>query len=69
MTWRSKKQPVVFRNSAESKFKALALGICEGMWKQKLLRELGVELVNIAILIVYVDDIILIGDYEELVRL
>jgi hypothetical protein len=39
------------------------------MWKQKLLRELGVELVNIAILIVYVDDIILIGDYEELVRL
>jgi len=37
---------VVFRNSAESKFKALALGICEGMWKQRLLRGLGVELVN-----------------------
>ncbi|KAE8716080.1 Detected protein of unknown function [Hibiscus syriacus] len=39
-TWRSKKQSVVSRNSAEAKFRALALGICEGIWILKLLKEL-----------------------------
>ncbi|GMI86678.1 cysteine-rich RLK (RECEPTOR-like protein kinase) 8 [Hibiscus trionum] len=32
VTWRSKKQAVVSRSSAEAEFRALALGICEGMW-------------------------------------
>ena len=43
VTWRSKKQAVVSRSSAESEYRALALGICEGMWIQRLLRELKVE--------------------------
>ena len=43
VTWRSKKQAVVSRSSAESEYRALALGICEGMWLQRLLRELKVE--------------------------
>jgi hypothetical protein len=43
VTWRSKKQHVVSRSSAESELRALALGICEGMWIQRLLKELGME--------------------------
>ena len=42
MTWRSKKQSVVSRSSAEAEFRALTLGICEGIWIQRLLGELGV---------------------------
>ncbi|XP_060673917.1 uncharacterized mitochondrial protein AtMg00810-like [Ziziphus jujuba] len=38
---RSKKQSVVSRSSAKSEYRALALSICEGMWLQRLLRELG----------------------------
>ncbi|KAE8700619.1 Detected protein of unknown function [Hibiscus syriacus] len=38
-TWRSKKQSVV-SSSAEAEFRALALGICEGIWLLKLLKEL-----------------------------
>ncbi|KAK8636314.1 hypothetical protein V6N13_005018 [Hibiscus sabdariffa] len=39
VTWRSKKQPVVSRSSAEAEFQALAQGICEGLWLLKVLRE------------------------------
>ncbi|KAE8683346.1 putative protein phosphatase 2C 12 [Hibiscus syriacus] len=39
-TWRSKKQSFVSRSSAEAEFRALALGICEGIWLLKLLKEL-----------------------------
>ncbi|XP_016749573.1 secreted RxLR effector protein 161-like [Gossypium hirsutum] len=39
-TWRSEKQSVISRSSAEAKFRALALGICEGIWLLKLLKEL-----------------------------
>lgn len=42
VTWRSKKQSVVSRSSAEAEFRALALGICEGIWLKRLLGELGV---------------------------
>lgn len=41
VTWRSKKQSVVSRSSAESEFRSLAMGICEGIWIHRLLRELG----------------------------
>ena len=44
VTWISKKQPVVLRSSTEVEFKALALGICEGIWIQRLLSELGVAI-------------------------
>ena len=40
VTWRSKKQHVVARSSAEAELRALAHGICEGMWLRKLLEEL-----------------------------
>ncbi|KAE8721931.1 pentatricopeptide repeat-containing protein [Hibiscus syriacus] len=43
VTWRSKKQTVVSRSSAESEFKAMALGICEGMWIKRLLTELDLD--------------------------
>ena len=42
VTWRSKKQPVVLMSSAEVEFRVVALGICEGIWIQRLLKELGV---------------------------
>ena len=42
VTWRSEKQSVVSRSSAEVEFKALAFAICEGIWLKRLLGELGV---------------------------
>ncbi|CAN1305751.1 Copia protein [Linum perenne] len=43
VTWRSKKQPVVARSSAEAEYRAVALGICEGIWLKRLLEELKVD--------------------------
>ena len=40
MTWRGKKQPVVARSSVKAEFKALTLGICEGMWLKRVCNEL-----------------------------
>ena len=42
VTWRSKKQLVVFWSSVEAEFRAMALGICEGIWLGRLMRELGI---------------------------
>lgn len=42
VTWRSKKQKVVARSSAEVEFRALALGICEGIWLRRLLKDLRI---------------------------
>ncbi|RVW63213.1 Copia protein [Vitis vinifera] len=41
VTWRSKKQSVVARSSAEAECKALAQGICEGIWIKRVLSKLG----------------------------
>jgi len=41
VSWRSKKQSVVARSSAEAEFRAVAHGICEGLWVEKLLQELN----------------------------
>ncbi|XP_073290971.1 uncharacterized protein [Primulina huaijiensis] len=43
VSWRSKKQSVVERSSAEAELRSLALGICEGMWHQRVLEELRVD--------------------------
>ncbi|XP_020272465.1 uncharacterized protein LOC109847644 [Asparagus officinalis] len=43
VTWRSKKQSVVARSSAEAEYRAMSQGICEGMWLKRLLNELKVE--------------------------
>ena len=40
ITWRRKKQKVVSRSSAEAKFRALAQGLCEALWIDRILREL-----------------------------
>ena len=42
VTWRSKKQSVVARSSAEAEFRAVAHGICELLWLNKLLEELKI---------------------------
>lgn len=44
VTWRSKKQSVVARSSAEAELRSLALGICEGLWLNLLLEELGLKI-------------------------
>ena len=43
-TWRSKKQSVVARSSAEAEFRALAHGVCEAMWIKRVLEELQVPI-------------------------
>uniref|UniRef100_A0A2N9I543 Retrovirus-related Pol polyprotein from transposon RE1 n=1 Tax=Fagus sylvatica TaxID=28930 RepID=A0A2N9I543_FAGSY len=40
VTWRSKKQNVVARSSAEAEFRVVAHGICEVMWIKRMLEEL-----------------------------
>ena len=35
------KQGVVARSSAKAKYRAMSLGICEEMWLQKVLSNLG----------------------------
>ena len=40
VTWRSKKQIVVARSSAEAEFRAMAQGVCELLWIKIILTEL-----------------------------
>ena len=42
VTWRSKKQNVVARSSAEAEFRAMALGVCELLWLKIILDDLGI---------------------------
>ncbi|KAK9186936.1 hypothetical protein WN944_018325 [Citrus x changshan-huyou] len=41
VTWRSKKQHVVARSSAEAEYLGMALGVCEGLWISFILNDLG----------------------------
>ncbi|WKA05383.1 hypothetical protein VitviT2T_023353 [Vitis vinifera] len=41
VTWKSKKQNVVARSSAEVEFRGMALGLCEALWLKLLLQDLG----------------------------
>ncbi|PRQ35370.1 putative RNA-directed DNA polymerase [Rosa chinensis] len=41
VTWKSKKQKVVARSSAEAEYKGMARGLCELLWLRNLLRDLG----------------------------
>ncbi|RVX00154.1 Retrovirus-related Pol polyprotein from transposon RE1 [Vitis vinifera] len=43
VTWRSKKQSVVSRSSAEAEFRAMAHDICEGIWLRRVLKELKIS--------------------------
>ena len=42
ISWRSKKQAVVSRSTAEAEQRAMALALCEMMWLKGLLKELRV---------------------------
>ncbi|CAN1132933.1 Retrovirus-related Pol polyprotein from transposon TNT 1-94 [Linum perenne] len=44
VTWRSKKQDVVARSSAEAEYRAVALGIQEAIWLKRVLEELKVDI-------------------------
>ena len=46
VTWRSKKQDRVSRSSAEAEFRALAQGMCEGLWMRIILDDLKVKVEN-----------------------
>ncbi|CAL8118426.1 unnamed protein product [Prunus armeniaca] len=41
VTWRSKKQKVVSRSSAEAEYRGMAQGVCELLWLRRWLRDLG----------------------------
>nr|KYP66558.1 Copia protein [Cajanus cajan] len=43
MTWKSKKQSVVARSSAEAEFRAMAHGICELLWLKIILEDLKIK--------------------------
>ena len=43
VAWRSKKQSVVARSSVEAEFRAIALGICEGLWLKRVMEELKIS--------------------------
>lgn len=40
VTWLSKKQDVVLRSNAEAELRALALGLCEGLWIKRVVTKL-----------------------------
>ncbi|RVW82220.1 Retrovirus-related Pol polyprotein from transposon RE1 [Vitis vinifera] len=40
VTWKSKKQNVIARSSAEAEFRGMALGLCEALWLRLLLQDL-----------------------------
>lgn len=44
VTWRSKKQSVVARSSAEAEFRSLADGICEAIWIKRLFADLKIPM-------------------------
>nr|KYP35648.1 Retrovirus-related Pol polyprotein from transposon TNT 1-94 [Cajanus cajan] len=46
VTWRSKKQDRVSRSSAEAEFRALAQGMCEGLWMKIILDDLKIKVDN-----------------------
>lgn len=43
VTWRSKKQKVVARSSAEAKFRGMSHGVCELLWIKHVLQDLGID--------------------------
>ena len=43
VSWKSKKQNVVSRSSAESEYRAMDQSVCEIMWVHQLLSEVGLN--------------------------
>ncbi|CAA6673463.1 unnamed protein product [Spirodela intermedia] len=44
VTWQSQKQRVVAQSSVEAEFRAMALGICEGIWIKNILNDLQIPM-------------------------
>ncbi|RVW90067.1 Retrovirus-related Pol polyprotein from transposon RE1 [Vitis vinifera] len=62
----SKKQSVVARSSAEVEFKALAQGICKGIWLKGLLEELRIEVDGVTS--VFCDNLVAISIAKNLIH-
>ena len=43
VSWKSKKQSVVARSSAEAEFRSMAQGVCEELWLKKVMKDLRKE--------------------------
>ena len=43
ISWKTKKQKVVARSTAEAEYRAMALTTCEVVWIAQLLKELGIK--------------------------
>lgn len=43
VSWRSKKQKLVARSSAESEFRGMVHGVCELLWVKRIMQDLGLE--------------------------
>ncbi|CAM8937957.1 unnamed protein product [Rhodiola kirilowii] len=46
ISWKTKKQPVVSRSSAESEYRAMAAACCELVWLSRLLGDMGVHVAS-----------------------
>ena len=46
VTWRSKKQKVVSRSSAEAEYRGMVHGVCELLWIKRILRDIGISVVS-----------------------
>ena len=43
-TWRIKKQNLIRKSSAEAEFRAIAHGLCEGLWIKTMFEELHITM-------------------------
>jgi hypothetical protein len=55
VSWRSKKQVVVARSTAEVEYRAMALALCEMMWLKGMLKEL--QLLRKEIMLLHCDNV------------
>ncbi|CAM8993362.1 unnamed protein product [Rhodiola kirilowii] len=46
ISWKTKKQPVVSRSSAESEYRAMAAACCELVWLSRLLGDMGISVAH-----------------------